>query len=631
MNANAAQTTQQSAQQSAQQSVPESVFKLPIDYLPKEDRHALSKPIVADLELIDAKASAALTRPLYARVMNLADDSVYGKQFLHLWSETFTSNIDYLKNTQQLISNLRAIKAQNAEADGSTNSNNHKPIEAFWKSMKTNRVGFKDKFGYIDAPPFPIIEKLNTIPAVLQALTIYNVSSPLISLMMPVFVLIVPFFILKARGVDISTDKYLEVLKMLASSHAVGKLFTEFDSVSMEKKVYILTSVAFYCIQVYQNTMSCYRFYKNIYVIHDHLIMVRAYLLQTIDKMRRVLECASGLSHYHAFCGCLEAQMRGAQHIFDELAELEPFSLCFSCISRIGHVMKYYYMFFNDDDVDHMMQYTFGFNAYYEHLGGIIEHVESGALNPCKFASSTTTMKDAYFLNTVTSSETSSEPSSETSSKSVASIVKNDITLDKKLIITGPNAAGKTTLIKTTLFNIILSQQIGHGFYKSAKLMPYDEIHCYINIPDTSGRDSLFQAEARRCKNILDKIDVGGLDRRHFCVFDELYSGTNPYEAIASAQAFLEYLNKRPQVDFILTTHFLELCKRLDNVDGMRNCHMEINDGGKSSSLEFTYTYTYKIREGISEIKGAVKVLSELAYPSEIIKNAKNIINEVDI
>ena len=90
-------------------------------------------------------------------------------------------------------------------------------------------------------------------------------------------------------------------------------------------------------------------------------------------------------------------------------------------------------------------------------------------------------------------------------------------------------------------------------------------------------------------------------------------------------------MNKRPQVDFILTTHFLELCKRLDNVDGMRNCHMEINDGGKSSSLEFTYTYTYKIREGISEIKGAVKVLSELAYPSEIIKNAKNIINEVDI
>ena len=648
--ASAAQTVPQSIQQPV--VVPESVFKLPITYLPKEDRHALSKPIVQDLELIDAKDSeSALTRPLYARVMNLADDSIYGKRFLHLWSETFTSNVAYLKNTQQLISNLREIIAvAAAQADATAkDAEDHKPIEAFWKSMKTNRVGFKDKFGYIDAPPFPIIEKLNTVPAVLQVLTIYNVSSPLISLMMPVFVLIVPFFILKARGVDISTDKYLEVLKMLASSHAIGKLFTEFDGVSMEKKVYILSSVVFYCIQVYQNTMSCYRFYKNIYVIHDHLIMVRAYLRQTIDKMQRVLECASGLSQYHAFSGCLEAQMHSAQHIFDELADLEPFSLCFSGISRIGHVMKYYYLFFNDDDVDHMMQYTFGFNAYYEHLGGIIEHVESGALNPCKFASSeagpttttttTTTMKDAYFLNTVTSA----------SSKS---IVKNDITLDKKLIITGPNAAGKTTLIKTTLFNIILSQQIGYGAYSSATIAPYQFLHCYLNIPDTSGRDSLFQAESRRCKEILDCITENP-GMRHFCIFDELYSGTNPYEAVASAYGYVSYISDMRNVDFMLTTHYIQLCelfqgttskrdkqdkrdkrdkrdnkrkdaknkKHPDANPNIRNLHMSA-----SVSNTFDYTYHYKVVSGISKIRGGIKVLLDLQYPDEIIQTTKSVL-----
>jgi len=628
--------------------VPESVFKLPITYLPKEDRHALSKPIVSDLELIDAKESAAPTptRPLYARVMNLADDSIYGKRFLHLWSETFTSNVDYLKNTQQLISALRVSRNLSDDPAAAVDHDDHKPIEAFWKSMKTNRIGFKDKFGYIDAPPFPIIEKLNTVPAVLQVLTIYNVSSPLISLMMPVFVLIVPFFILKARGVDISTDRYLEVLKMLASSHAIGKLFTEFDGVSMEKKVYILSSVVFYCIQVYQNTMSCYRFYKNIYVIHDHLIMVRAYLRHTIDKMRRVLECASELSHYHAFSGCLEAQMQSAQHIFDELADLEPFSLCFSGISRIGHVMKYYYLFFNDDDVNHMMQYTFGFNAYYEHLGGIIEHVESGALNPCKFASSdavpttttTTTMKDAYFLNTVTSA--SSE-----------SIVKNDITLDKKLIITGPNAAGKTTLIKTTLFNIILSQQIGYGAYSSATIAPYQFLHCYLNIPDTSGRDSLFQAESRRCKEILDCITENP-GMRHFCIFDELYSGTNPYEAVASAYGYVSYISDMRNVDFMLTTHYIQLCelfqgttskrdkrdkhdkrdkrdkrkdaknkKRPDANPNIRNLHMSA-----SVSNTFDYTYHYKVVSGISKIRGGIKVLLDLQYPDAIIQTTKSVL-----
>ena len=73
-------------------------------------------------------------------------------------------------------------------------------------------------------------------------------------------------------------------------------------------------------------------------------------------------------------------------------------------------------------------------------------------------------------------------------------------------MITGPNASGKTTILKTTLFNIILSQQVGFGFYSSATINPYKYIHCYLNIPDTSGRDSLFQAEARRCKEILDSV-----------------------------------------------------------------------------------------------------------------------------
>ena len=49
-------------------------------------------------------------------------------------------------------------------------------------------------------------------------------------------------------------------------------------------------------------------------------------------------------------------------------------------------------------------------------------------------------------------------------------------------------------------------RQIGGGFYKSAKIKPVTHFYCYMNIPDTSGRDSLFQAEARQCKNILEKI-----------------------------------------------------------------------------------------------------------------------------
>ena len=76
----------------------------------------------------------------------------------------------------------------------------------------------------------------------------------------------------------------------------------------------------------------------------------------------------------------------------------------------------------------------------------------------------------------------------------------------KNIMITGPNASGKTTILKSFLINHILSQQIGCGCYDSAEIKCYDYIYSYLNIPDTSGRDSLFQAEARRCKEIIDNI-----------------------------------------------------------------------------------------------------------------------------
>jgi DNA mismatch repair ATPase MutS len=113
--------------------------------------------------------------------------------------------------------------------------------------------------------------------------------------------------------------------------------------------------------------------------------------------------------------------------------------------------------------------------------------------------------------------------------------ITNNCRLDKNILITGPNAAGKTTILKTTLFNIILSQQLGLGCYKTATINVYKYIHSYLNIPDTSQRDSLFQAEARRCKEIVDCLLENNNKDRHFCIFDELYSGTNPSEAVASA------------------------------------------------------------------------------------------------
>ena len=198
--------------------------------------------------------------------------------------------------------------------------------------------------------------------------------------------------------------------------------------------------------------------------------------------------------------------------------------------------------------------------------------------------------------------------------------VKNDCKFDKNIIISSPNAGGKTTIIKSTMLNIIFSQQFGCGFYKSCILNPYTHIHSYLNIPDTSGRDSLFQAESRRCKEIIDIILGSESSRsRHFCIFDELYSGTNPIEATKSAYAFLVYLNKFENVNYMLTTHYVSICKKLKKSPSVQNYKMHVDEEDDGS-----IRYTYKMKRGISRIQGAVKILQQMNYPEEIIQCIKD-------
>jgi DNA mismatch repair ATPase MutS len=195
-------------------------------------------------------------------------------------------------------------------------------------------------------------------------------------------------------------------------------------------------------------------------------------------------------------------------------------------------------------------------------------------------------------------------------------VKKNDCNLNKNIIISGPNASGKTTTLKTVLINIILSQQIGFGCFESLKLSPYDNIHCYLNIPDTSGRDSLFQAEARRCKEIIDSLNINN-DETHFCIFDELYSGTNPEEAVVSASAFMDYIVKNENVTCLLTTHYIKLCKKLSKNKNIKNYNM------KTLKKNDNFEYVYLLQEGISKIKGGLKVLQDMNYPKEILYNTK--------
>jgi DNA mismatch repair protein MutS len=273
-----------------------------------------------------------------------------------------------------------------------------------------------------------------------------------------------------------------------------------------------------------------------------------------------------------------------------------------SKIGEVGTLLECYYEVHSNKEYEAAILYSFSFHGYVKNMLGLFENLQKGVIGKASFAIdiSGLVIKNQYYPALVNES-----------------FVTNDANIAKNMVITGPNAAGKTTFLKTTMLNIIFSQQFGCGFYTDCSIHPYTHIHSYLNIPDTSGRDSLFQAESRRCKEIINDVLFTDGSARHFCIFDELYSGTNPAEATKSAYAFLLWLSERKNVDFILTTHYVSICSRfIKSKARIANWKMDAvqDDSGD-------ITYSYKIVKGVSKIQGAIKVLRDMEYPAEILKS----------
>ena len=603
-------------------------FKLPIEYLDSSCIQVLNKNIINDLELIKIKPPLNENsnncekdttlknneeneeneeHNLYYHVFN--PKNVFEKNIINRWAKYYTNNEEFLLETQLLLQNYSAFK----KVEFSETKADDNIIYTKCESIIYDN-GFINNYQYID---IPLLSNLNNNSVCLQTLSIYNLSSPVFSLLIPILFLLLPFFIIKLQGHKITFGLYFDHLKTVFSNHIIGQIFSSFSNTNFTNKLYLLFSFGFYIFQMYLNFTSCIKYFTNIKFIHETLYSIKHYITNTLNKYKNFLKYSQTLKNYKSFNDAINTNISIFTYYLDELNKITPYALSITKLVELGQLMKCFYCLNKNENIINSLYFSFGFNGYLKNLETLQNFINTKVMNYCNYNNAKPTSFDnAYFanLNIIDKCEetcTTIKPIKTSKCK----IVKNSYTLDKNIIITGPNASGKTTLLKSTLFNIILSQQIGCGFYNSASVKLYDYIHCYINIPDTGGRDSLYQAEARQCKSILDAIENNS-NKNHFCVFDELYSGTNPDEAITSAYGYLNYLNKFNNIDYVLTTHYIKLCKKLNKQNN--NFYMKVNNNAKD------FEYTYKIKKGISKVKGAMKVLQDLNYPENIITNMKN-------
>jgi hypothetical protein len=506
------------------------------------------------------------------------------------WKKSYTNHQAFLLETQQIIKSMGSYEnATKYQMDCDK-------ILTIWKDTKVDN-SFLDRYHYMD---WDMLLYLNRSSPFLQTLSFINICSPAISLVLPIIFLIFPFFLLKLQGIPITISVYFDVLKNIAKNHFIGKALLSMNNLTWDKMAYIILMFLMYLFQIYQNVSIVQKFYKNIKKINEQLLELRDYIDYSVSNMESILTICQNKPNHIEFSKELTYNRSTLMRLRTEISSVTEFSPNFAKLNQLGYMLKCYYELHSNLEYDDALKYSVGFEGYLNNLLGVYDNYSNGVVNFATYSTeSKCEFKKQYYPPLLQESP-----------------VKNNCNFDKNIIISAPNRSGKTTILKTTTINIIFSQQTGAGFYESAELLPYTHIHSYLNIPDTSGRDSLFQAESRRCKEIIDIINQNNdpNKHRHFCIFDELYSGTNPEEATKAGYAFLKYLSNFNNVNFILTTHYITICKKLKTFPNIQNYKMDVNvlENGE-------FIYTYKIKKGISKIKGGVRVLKDMDYPKEII------------
>jgi hypothetical protein len=504
---------------------------------------------------------------------------------------------------------------------------------------------FYDSYNYIDYKPLDFINRSSKI---MGFLNVYTLSTPLISILMPLIIILIPFFTIRVGGLNMSFSSYFFVLKNVLSKIPAFRIFTVGTSGSISSNISAMMGIILYFVQMYYNTKYCYRYVDKNHDIHNIILTMK----KVINNTSTIFDIMTSKLHNTAdnaigqFYELLYNKKKEVDYLKNTLSVFEHNYNVISInhINTIGEKLKIYYeCVTNYNNIKNTLKSIFDINTFFYYYMNIYTNIQNGYINTSILIEDKSRedniikIDDFYFPMLLLNNK---------DSKTKQDIVYNNISLDKSFIISGPNASGKTTILKSVLFNILLTQQFGCGFYKK-----YEMTHCfsiiesYINIVDTHDRNSLFQNEAMRMLEIINNIENYNLltkenteeivmkqeQQKHmFFVFDELFSGTNPKEATACGISCLKNILTNINVRFLLTTHYEGICNYFNTEEFNRfvlnkkmKCYYN-DDTDNNSDINYTYEWI----DGISNIYGGLTVLRDLRYSKEIIECAKKILEK---
>ena len=205
--------------------------------------------------------------------------------------------------------------------------------------------------------------------------------------------------------------------------------------------------------------------------------------------------------------------------------------------------------------------------------------------------------------------------------------IANDVMLDSQtqqiIIITGPNMAGKSALLRQTALITLLAQIGSFVPAESAHIGLVDKIFTRVGASDNiSVGESTFMVEMNEAADILNNLSP-----RSLVLFDELGRGTSTYDGISIAWAMVEYLHNHPtaHAKTLFATHYHELNEMEQMCPRVKNYHVSVKEVDK------TIVFLRKLERGGTEHSFGIHVARMAGMPASVVARAEEILKNLEL
>lgn len=546
----------------------------------------LSKNLLNDIDVLDNS-----NKNIFREIDNTK--TILGRQQLKNIIQTPLNEINKLNDRQQQLRSLKNLdKDKQLELSKLMDEIAllEKKVLWFWKTITPeikyllDSVYFKNSY----------LKRFNNSENVLNIMTYFNIIiAPMYGMLQPVVMIILPYLYLRFfTNVRINFTVYFRLVRFtLFNFNPMSHLQGSRTRSKLSQIMSTILSIFFYLTGVY-NSIENSKFTNSIVnEIHNLLNNTYSY----ICKVKSVSNMLSDIIP------------KNVSEIFKGL-DCKTFMLEPNLWSKKGKILiEFNNVIKNKDDLKSYFDYI----SYVDSMISIVE-LSNKNYSWSKYSKNKKPVVEVKSIwNPIIGFD-----------KSIKNSVLIGGTNPNNIIMTGPNAGGKTTFIKNICLQILLSQTLTLSPCEFLKLTPFTIIGTHMNISDSIGKDSLFESEMNRAKSYLNTLENLNKSAFSFVIMDEIFSSTNPEEGMSGGYAIGEKLGKYDNSISLITTHYYYLTK-LEKTGNFKNYKITVDKENENIK------YPYEIQEGYSKQHIALELLSHKGFDKNIINRAIEIRKDV--